>query len=125
MWLYIVTLAVDMLGNIIWICPLVHGIMLMFNLGRVWNFGTHGDFFDFDVGGHDSDHQYVRVLLHFTQFCIRRQVCHPPYGPWDHVPQDEGEVLCCQKCSTITVCGECKEIIVLNVLDPTLVGLML
>ena len=22
--------------------------------------------------------QSVRILLHFTQFCIRRQVCHPP-----------------------------------------------
>ena len=24
--------------------------------------------------------------LHFTQFCIWRQVRHPPYGPWEHVP---------------------------------------
>ena len=43
-------------------------------------------------------------LLHFTQFCIQRQVCHPAYGPWDYVlphvwtdksnsaaMQDEGE----------------------------------
>ena len=56
------------------------------------------------------------------------QVCHPPYGPWEHVPrhvwtdqsnlattQDEAEdeaevcVLCCQKRSTVTVCDECKE----------------
>ena len=78
--------------------------------------------------GPNELHQSVRVLLHFKQFCIRRQVCHPPYGPWDHVPphvwndksnsaatKDEGEdgadvcALCCQKRSTITVCGECQE----------------
>ena len=77
-------------------------------------------------GGPNELHQFMRVLLHFTQFCIRRQSCHPCYGPRVHVPphvwthksnstakQDEGEhevdvfVLCCQKRSTITVCGEC------------------
>ena len=65
-------------------------------------------------GGPDELHQSVRVLLHFTQFCIRRQVRHPCCGPWDHVlphvwtdksnpaaTQDEGEdeadvcALCC------------------------------
>ena len=35
---------------------------------------------------HTLRHQSVRILLHFTQFCIRRQVRHPPYGPWEHVP---------------------------------------
>ena len=59
---------------------------------------------------------------------IQRQVSHPPYGPWEHVPphvwadesnsattQDEAEdeaevcVLCCQKRSTIKVCDECEE----------------
>ena len=30
-------------------------------------------------------HQSIRILLHFTQFCIRRQVRHPPYGPWEYV----------------------------------------
>ena len=24
----------------------------------------------------------IRILLHFTQFCIRRQVRYPSYGPW-------------------------------------------
>ena len=61
------------------------------------------------------------ILLHFTQFCIRRQVRHPPYGPWEHVPphvwtdqsnsaatQDEAEdeaevcVLCYQRRSIDT-----------------------
>ena len=79
-------------------------------------------------GGPDELHQSVRGLLNCTQFCIQRQVHHPTYGPWDHVPphvwtdksnsaatqnerEDEVEVcvLCCQKRSTITVCGECKE----------------
>ena len=79
-------------------------------------------------GSPDELHQSLRVLLHFSQFCIQRQVRHPPYGPWDHVQphvwtdksnpattQDEGEdeadvcSLCCQKRSTITACGECQE----------------
>ena len=34
----------------------------------------------------DRLHQSVRVLLHFTQFCIKRQVRHKPCGPWDHMP---------------------------------------
>ena len=73
-------------------------------------------------------HTLRYILLHFTQFCIRRQVRHPPYGPWEHVrpqvwteqsnsaaTQDEAEdevevcVLCCQRRSTVTVCDECKE----------------
>ena len=71
--------------------------------------------------------QSVRILLQFSQFCIRRQVRYPPYGPWDHFPphvwtdksnsagmQDEGEdevevcALCPHKHSTVTFCGECK-----------------
>ena len=79
-------------------------------------------------GGPDGLHQSIRILLHFSQFCIRRQVRHPPYGPWDHVlphvwtdkcnsaaTEDEGEdevevcALRCHKRCTITVCGECKE----------------
>ena len=35
-------------------------------------------------GGPNELHKSGRVLLHFTHFCIRRQVS--PYGPWDHVP---------------------------------------
>ena len=31
-------------------------------------------------------HKSIRVLLHLTQFYIRRQVRYPPYGPWPHVP---------------------------------------
>ena len=185
-----VTVAVNMLGNIVWICPLGPGTSADV---LIWDgYGpsrTRGDFFDFEVGGHDGAykgrihvivpflgrkngtlttrqqgyndvhgwyrarmeqlfarlwhwglvrniwrggpnelHQSVRILLHFTQFCIRRQVRHPPYGPWEHVPphawkdqsnsaatQDEAKieaevcVLCCQRRSTVAVCDECKE----------------
>ena len=65
--------------------------------------------------------------LHFTQFCIRRQVRYPPYRRWEHVPphvwksaeelveaamQDDigEEVDVCALCyhkHTTTVCGEC------------------
>ena len=185
-----VSVAVDMLGNIIWICPLAPGTSADV---LIWDgYGpsrTRGDFFDFEGGGYDGAykgrihvivpfigrkngtlttrqqcyndvhgwyrarieqlfarlwhwglvrniwrggpnelHQSVRILLHFTQFCIRRQVRHPPYGPWEHVPpqvwtdqsnsaatQDEAEdeadvcVLCCQRRFTVAVCDECKE----------------
>ena len=145
---YKVTVAVDMLGNIIWICPLAPGTSAD---ALIWDgYGpsrTRGDFFDFEVGGHDGAykgrihvivpfigrkngtltarqqcyndvhgwyrahieqlfarlwhwgpvrniwrggpnelHQSIRILLHFTQFCIQRQVRHPPYGPREHVP---------------------------------------
>ena len=90
----------------------------------------------------DELHKSVHILLHFSQFCIRRQVHHPPYGPWNHVPphlwmdksnsaatQDEGEdeaevcALCCHMCSTISM--SVKSTIVVNVLTPALVGILL
>ena len=92
---------------------------------RLWHWGLVRNIWR---GGPNELHQSVRILLHFTQFCIRRQVRHPPYGPWEHVPphvwtdqsnsaatQDEAEdeaevcVLCCQRRSTVAVCDECKE----------------
>ena len=141
-----VTLAVNMLRNIVWICLLAPGtsadvlIWDGYGLSRM-----RGDFFDLEVGGHDGAykgrvhvtvlfigrrndtlsarqqsyndvhgwyrarieqlvahlrhwglirniwcgcpnelHQSVRILLHFTQFCIQRQDCVLPYGPWEH-----------------------------------------
>ena len=78
---------------------------------RLWHYGFVRNIWR---GCPNELHQSVRILLHFTQFCIRRQVRHPPYGPWEHVPphvwtdqsnsaatQDEAEdeadvcVLCC------------------------------
>ena len=78
--------------------------------------------------GSNELRQPVRISLHFTQVCIRRQVCHPPYGQWEPVPldvctdqsnsgatQDEAEdeaamcVLFCKKRSSIAVFDECKE----------------
>ena len=92
---------------------------------RLWHWGLVRNIWR---GGPDELHQFVRMLLHFPQFCIGRQAHHPLYGPWDHVPphawkdksnlaatEDEGEdevevrALCCHKRSTVTVCGECTE----------------
>ena len=61
-------------------------------------------------------------------FAFASRCVTPPYGRWEHGPphvwtdksnsattQDEAEeeaevcVLCCQKRSTITICGECEE----------------
>ena len=69
-------------------------------------------------------HGHVRILLHLTQFCIRRQTRYQPYGPWPHVPesvwaQEEATVVeeenddgvCCQLCGhrpgDISECGTC------------------
>ena len=203
---YKVTVAFDMLGNIIWICPLAPGTSADV---LIWDgYGpsrTRGDFFDFEVGGHDgaykgrihvimpfverkngtltarqqcySDvhgwyrarieqlfarlwhwglvrniwrgvpnelHQSVRILLHFTQFCIRRQVRRPP--------TDHGSMSCLRfgltkatrpprkmrqrmrrKCVFCVAKGapplqfvmSVRSTIVMNVLTPTLVGPML
>ena len=32
-------------------------------------------------------HGYVRILLHLTQFCIRKQTRYQPKGPWPHLPK--------------------------------------
>ena len=58
--IYKVTVAVDMLGNIVWICPLAHGISA--NV-LIWDgYGPsrrRGEFFDFEVGGHDGAPLYI------------------------------------------------------------------
>ena len=97
---------------------------------RLW----HGLVRNIWCGGPNELHQLVRIVFHFAQFCIQRQVRHPPYGAWEHVPphvwtdqsnsastqdeedeaEDEAEVcvcvvLCCQKPFTVAVCDECKE----------------
>ena len=78
--------------------------------------------------GGPNEFQSVRILLHFTQFCIRRQVRHPHYGPWEHVlphvwtdqsysaaTQDEAEdeaevcVCCVVRSAPLAVWDECKE----------------
>ena len=168
---YKVTVAVDNLGNIVWICDLMPGtsadVMIWDQRGPS---RTHGQFFDFEIGAHDGAykgrlhaaviyigrktltddqqeyndvhgfyrarvehlfarlwqwrivrnvwtrsatelHGHVRILLHLTQFCIRRQTRYQPYGPWLHVPesvwaQEEATVVeeenddgvCCQLC---------------------------
>ena len=42
---------------------------------RLWHWGLVRNIWR---GGPNELHQSVRILLHFTQFCIRRQVRHPP-----------------------------------------------
>ena len=74
------------------------------------------------------------MWLHFTPICIRRQVRHAPYGPWDHVPpnvwtdkinsaamQDEGE----DKVEASQFVVSAGSIIVPNGLTPKLVGIKL
>ena len=87
--------------------------------GHLWHWGLVRNIW---CGSPDDLHQSMCVLLHFMQFCIRMEVHHPPFGPWDHDPphvwidksdsaamQDEGEdeayacAMCCQKHCTITV----------------------
>ena len=67
-------------------------------------------------------HGHVRVLLHLTQFCIRRQTRYQPYGP--HVPEsvwaqqdapeddeENDDGVCCQLCAhcheDISGCSTC------------------
>jgi hypothetical protein len=106
--------------------------------GQLWHWGLVRSMWHY---GPYELHQSVRVLFLFGEFCIRRQVRRPPYGPWDHVPphvwtdksnsvatQDEAEDeatvcgLCCQKRCTITVCGECKEHYCAECIDPHTCG---
>ena len=54
-YVYKVIVAVDMLGDIVWICPLAPGtstdVLIWDGCGPS---GTRGNFFDFEVGGHDG-----------------------------------------------------------------------
>ena len=65
---YKVTVAVDMLGNIIWICPLALGKAADF---LFWDgYGpsrTRGDFFDSEVGSHDGAYKgRIHVIVPFN-----------------------------------------------------------
>ena len=93
-------------------------------------------------GGPNQLHQSVRILLHFTQFCVRKQARYPPYGLWEHVPPhvwkstgatvedatqddvgDEVDIcaLCCQKHTTIAY-GECNLTYCAECIDPHTCG---
>ena len=59
--------AVDMLGNIMWICPLAPGTSADV---LIWDgYGpshTRGSFFDFEVGGHDGAYKgWIHVIVPF------------------------------------------------------------
>ena len=127
---YKVTVAIDMLGNIICICPLAPGTSTDV---LIWDgYGpsrTRVDFFDFEVGGHDGAYKgQIHVIVPF----IGRV---PPHVWTDKsnlaTTQDEAEdeakvcVLCCEKRSIITICGECEEHYCAECIDTTLVGPML
>ena len=60
---------------------------------RLWHWGLVRNIWR---GSPNELHQSVRILLHFTQFCIQRQVHHPPYGPWEHVPPHVWGMPCTQ-----------------------------
>ena len=38
------------------------------------------------MGSAHDLHANKHILLHFTQFQLRRQKVHQPYGPWEHFP---------------------------------------
>ena len=64
---YKVTVAVDILGNIVWICPLAPGT---FADVLIWDGNgsscTRSDFFDFEVGGHDGAYKgKIHVIVPF------------------------------------------------------------
>ena len=66
---YKATAAVDNLGNIIWICPLAPGTLADV---LIWDgygpFRTQGDFFDFEVGGHDGAYKgRMHVIVPFIR----------------------------------------------------------
>ena len=166
-----ITVAVDNLGNIVWICPVLPGTSADV---KIWDkYGpqrTKGCFMEFEVGAHDGAykgrlhshvpfigrktltmrqktyndvhgyyrawvehlfahlwswrvvhdiwlgshqdlHANTRILLHFSQFMLRRQKRYQPYGPWEHIPssiwteeeapevdEEEEDTFLCQVC---------------------------
>ena len=41
---------------------------------------------DIWLGSHQDLHANTRILLHFSQFMLRRQKRCQPYGPWENIP---------------------------------------
>ena len=136
-----------MLGNIIWICPLAPGTSADV---LIWDgYGpsrTRGDFFDFEVGGHDGAYKgRIHVIVPFigrkNGTLTSRQQCYNDVHGWYRArieqpfagcgTQDEAEdeaevcVLCCQIAPPLLLVMSVRSTIVLNVLTPTLVGPML
>ena len=107
---------------------------------RLWHWGLVRNIW---CHGPDKLHQFVRILLHFPQFCIRRQVCQLRSGPWDHVlphvwigatrPPPRMRERMRWKCVRCVVTSappspfvvSVRSTIVPNVLTPTLVGIIL
>ena len=66
---------------------------------------------DIWLGSHQDLHANTRILLHFSQFMLRRQKRYQPYGPWEHIPssiwteeeapevdEEEEDTFLCQVC---------------------------
>ena len=51
--------------------------------GHFWHWGLVRNIWR---GNGTTLHKSIRILVHLTHVCIRRQVRYPPYGPWPHVP---------------------------------------
>ena len=67
-------------------------------------------------GSLEDLHANTRILLHFTQFMVRRQKRYPPYSPWAHISnsiwsedkvpeidEEDDDTYLCQVCQ---VCGK-------------------
>ena len=82
-----------MLGNIIWICPLAPGTSADV---LIWDgYGpsrTRGDFFDFEVGGHDGAYKgRIHVIVPFigrkNGTLTARQQCYNEVHGWARIEQ--------------------------------------
>ena len=85
---YKVTVAVDMLGNIIWICPLAPGTSTdVLSWDGYGPSHTRGDFFDFELGGHDGAYKgQIHVIVPFigrkNGTLTARQQCYNDVHVW-------------------------------------------
>ena len=57
---------------------------------RPWSYKVLRDIW---MGSAQDLHSSMHILLHFTQFQIRRQTRYQPYSPWDHGEYLDGGVL--------------------------------
>ena len=90
------TLGVDMLGNIIWICPLAPGTSADV---LIWDgYGpsrTRGDFLDFELGGHDGVYKgRIHVSVPFigrkNGTLTARQQCYNDVHGWFWARMERG-----------------------------------
>ena len=81
-----VTMADDMLGNMVWISPLALGTSADVLIWDVYGPSrTRGDFFDFEVGGHDLRRPHWLVDLTAKTHNLCRSQC-PFFTPQKSIP---------------------------------------